>query len=281
MSIYTTYGLANIFISSVLENNTNSYQKAMERLSSGSKFTTIGDGPVEISKTAETKAKISATSQALSNVSLGSDLLSLAEGGQRTIIDNLERIRDLCMQAASETYSAESKDAILLEIRARLGQIDKTAESTKFGKINLLDGSGSNMSLQIGTSKSATMEIGQALINAHASQLGGDIRIDSSISGATWASTDVRTYMGKIDDAIKELTSTGAVIGSYHNRLGTTEGILESTKVSLISNKSIISDSDVAAESTNLVTNQILQQISASILAQANQVPSLALSLLS
>lgn len=281
MSIYTTHSLANIFITSMLENNTSSYQKSLERLSSGSKFNSIGDGPVEISRTAETEIRISATSNALSNVSLSADLLSLAEGSQRTIIDNLQRIKELCIQAASETYSSENKDAVLLEIRARLGQIDKTAESTKFGKINLLDGSSSNMSLQIGINTSATMEIGQALINAHASQLGGDIRIDSSVSGATWSSTDAKTYMTKIDDAIKELTSTGAAIGSYHNRLSKWEGILEVTKTSLTSNKSIISDADVAAESTNLITNQILQQISVSILAQANQVPSMALSLLS
>lgn len=284
MSINLTYDVANIRIQSYLDNSTTSYQKTIERLSSGSKFTTVGDDPIGVTRTARLTSRITANDRALSNVELGEDLLNMAESNQELVISDLQRIRDLCLQAATGTYSNKDKDDILQEIKLRLTNIDNIAETTKFNNIQLLNGDSSNMSLQVGTTASSTFEVGSALINVHVSQLGvdtnKDLRIEDTVTGDTWTTTDIHTYLDKIDSAINQLTGTTVQIGSFLNRLDNIQSSLSSMKEKLINNKSIISDVDVAEASADLVKYQVLQDASTSILTQANQIPSMALNLL-
>lgn len=278
MTMNVNPGSALTYLQSFLDSHTTSYQKTMDQLSSGTKFTSVGDDPVDVCETAKLTVEINANSQASANVDLGKDMLSMAEGTQEDIISNLERIRDLCVQASNGTYSSNDKDAILEEIRARLSYVDGAANSTNFNGINIADGSNSSLSLQIGTNSNATMNIGNALIDVHTTALG--INIDSSVTGATWTNDDMNNYVKQIDTATNKLLDTCAQIGGYMNRLDTVSDTLNNMKNNLTSNKSIISDTDTAAASADLVKYQILQQASVSILAQANQVPTWALALL-
>lgn len=284
MSINLTTGVVNVHLQSYLENSTNSYQKTMEQLSSGSKFTSIGDSPLGVTQTAMLSFRISANTQAQSNVKVGSDLLAMTEDNQGLVISDLQRIRDLCEEAANGTYSTTDKDAILGEIKSRLTNIDNLATSTKFNDISLLDGSNTNLSLQVGDNASSSIEIGSALINVHVSQLGTgtnqDLRLDDTVTGTTWTHDDINKYMDKIDSAINQLTGTAAKIGGYINRLDAKTDSLTSLKMNMTDDKSIISDTDVASASADLVKYQILQEACTSIMTQANQVPSMALSLL-
>lgn len=284
MSIYLSSGVANIHLQSFLNDSTTSYQKTMERLSSGCKFTTVGDDPLGVSKTARIESRISANATAKSNVELGADLLTIAEDNQDLVISDLQRIRDLCEQAANGTYTSSDKDDILDEIKQRLSNIDNIADSTKFNRISLLDGSSSNLTLQIGATATDTMDIGSALINVHVSQLGldtnKDLRLDDTVTGASWTHADIGAYMDKIDSAINQLTGTEAQIGGYITRLDAKTVTLTSMNTNLTENKSIISDTDIAEASADLIKYQILQESTASILIQANQVPSMAMQLL-
>lgn len=279
-----TSDVANILIQSLLDRNTTSYQKTFERLSSGSKFTTVGDDPVGVSKTALLAAQISANTKARENIELGQDLLTMAENNQSLVISDLQRIQDLCVQAANETYSISDKNAIINEIKSRLANIDNIADATKFNEISILNGDSGNLTLQVGTSTTSTVNVGSALINVHVSQLGGDLNkdlhLDDTVTGETWAAADIKAYMEKVDSAITQLTGTAAQIGGYINRLESLAESLTSMNINLTENKSIISDADIAAESADLVKYQILQQATASILTQANQVPAMAIELL-
>lgn len=280
MSIYLTADIAKLNIQHELNKNTNSYQKTIERLSTGSKYTKTADAPMASSQATKMQVKISATKEAISNVAIGQDLLATASANQEKAIETLQKIRDLCLQAENGTYSSSDKDAILEEIRSNLESIDLSASSTNFNGQKLLDGSSSNLKLQIGPNSTNTMEVGDALINVHCSQLGGDIRIPTTTTGESWTTTDISNYADKINLALTTLIETNCTLGGYQNRLSNTLVNLQTSSTNLTQGKSVISDADIAAESADLVKYQILQQSAASVLTQANQSSSFVLSLL-
>lgn len=260
-----------------LNKSTDNYNKSMDRLTSGSKITQVSDDPIGVSKVAKLSVQISANSVQKGNIAQGQDLLSLAEGNQDLVVSNLQRIRDLTMQAASGTYDSLDKDAMLQEINARLTQINTIANTTQFNTINLLDGSASNLTIQMGASSTAALNVGSALIDVHTAALGVDI---GAVTGATWTQANAQSYLSTLDTALNTMTVADSKLGGFMNRLDSASSTLTSVADSMTSNRSIISDCDVAAESADIVRYQIIQQASASILTQANQVPSWALNLL-
>lgn len=280
MPVYLTSQVTSIMLQSYLNSNTDLYNKSMSQISSGNRVTNISEDPISVTTSRLLDARISGNNQVASNISLAKNVLSIAEGTQQSTISSLQRIRDLCTEAANETYSASNKDGVLNEIRLRLNGFDSTADSTNFNKIKLFDGSMTKMKIQTGLGSENTVDVGKAFTNLHCSQLGGDIRLDPSITGQNWTTDDIQSYMTKIDDAISSLTNNVAVCGSLTNRLDSTAHITTTMTNNLTNNKSVIMDADVAAASTDLVRYQILQQANANILVQANQIPELALQLL-
>ena len=277
MSIYIKTGSALTYLQSILSGQTTSYQKSLEQLSSGNKYTSVGDNPIEVCESAKLQVKINSNKQASANVDIGKDMLSSTESYQNTILSNIQRIRDLSVQAASETYTTTDKDAILSEIKARLNFIDNTSSSANFDGVKLMDGSSSATFLQIGSNSSAIMPIGDALIDTHANALGIDL---PGVTGANWTTANIKTYITNLDTATDTLLAAGAKIGGYLNRLDTASQNITKMNENLIENKSVISDTDTAKACADLVKYQILQQGSASILTQANQASSWALQLL-
>ena len=150
-----------------------------------------------------------------------------------------------------------------------------------------------SLDLQIGSGSDPTinsLDIGPALSDVRASMLGGygsttggtdhGIHFDAAFTGADWTTTLVREYMAKIDTVICGISSDRALLGAYVNRLDATAANLTTMNQNLEATKSRIVDTDVAKASSDMVKYQILQQSSASILTQANQLPSIALTLL-
>lgn len=278
MSIYIKAGSTITHLQDILARQTTSYQKSMEQISSGNKYTSVADDPISVCESAKLAVKISSNEQAASNVEVSKNMLTMAEEYQEDISSNLMRIRDLCIQAANEAYSSDDKDLILKELRARLNYIDSTADTANFNGINLLNGDSADIFLQIGASSDATMDVGDALIDVHTDALG--IYLDDSVTGKTWTNEDIQSYINSIDAATTTLLGTNAKLGGYLNRLDFVSGTLANMGANLVENKSLISDTDVAEASADMVRYQIMQEASASILMQANQVPSWALQLL-
>lgn len=278
MSMYVKSGSTFTYLQSILDAHTALYQKSMDQLASGNKYPSVGDDPMLVCESAKLQVQIDANTKAADNVSIGKDMLSMAEEYQGNIMSQIQTIKDDCVQIANGTYKDVDKDYILKDIRTRLSYIDNTATSTNFNKLHLLDGSASNTFLQVGPITNATMSVGSALIDVHPAAL--DIDLDPTINGANWSLTDIETYMDKLDSATTTLLGTRAQLGGYMNRLDALSGILTNMNDNLTNNKSVISDTDTAETSADMVRYQILQQASASILAQANQVPTWALQLL-
>lgn len=278
MTITSNAGSTFTHLQSYLNTATADYQKNLEQLSSGNKYTSIGDNPIAVANANKISVKIETNGTAKNNIGVGESMLTMAEDSQENIISNISRIRDLCLQAANGTYSTNDKQAILDEVKARLAYIDQSAGSTQFNNIGLLDGTASVCYLQTGTNADNRMNVGEALIDVHTSALGIDI--SSSTMATTWTNDDIAAFIDKLGIASDKLATASAKIGSYLYRLDTTSDSLQSLTENLTSKKSAIMDADVAEASAEMVQNQILQNASVTILTQMNNMQSLPLSLL-
>lgn len=278
MSIHVNAGSALTHLRSMLDEHTNLYQKSMEQLGSGTKFTSTADDPIDVCNSAKLAVKIDVNKQADSNIQLGKDMLNMATDSQMDVSSNISKISELCMQISNGTYSTNDKDDILKEIRVRLAYIDSVADSTNFNNVKFMDGSASSLFLQIGSTSSSTMAVGDALIDTHTVALGIDL--PAAVNGSNWTAASIATYMNNLNAAVSTLTNTNAKLGGYINRLDFVSGTLTNMNENLTENKSIISDADTAEVSADMVRYQVLQQASVGILAQANQVPTMALTLL-
>ncbi|OGI00527.1 MAG: hypothetical protein A2104_04100, partial [Candidatus Melainabacteria bacterium GWF2_32_7] len=223
--------------------------------------------------------QIRGNKQAIGNVQDGINLLQIAESGLTVINENLQRIRELCIQAANDTNGSVERTSILAELNARIDDITRIAKSAKFNNINVLDGTASSTKLQVGANSTVstnTIDVASVLTDTQSSTIGVTI----SITGGTWTSTLIRSYLGVIDSAITSISTKRSNIGALQNRLESTLENLTVMNENIQASESRIRDLDIAKETANMVKNQILQQASASVLSQANQIPQLALSLL-
>ncbi|MDD3594562.1 MAG: flagellin [Candidatus Gastranaerophilales bacterium] len=263
-------------------NNANAgVNQSIERLSTGFKINKASDDAAGLSIAEGFKAQVSGSQIAKSNTEHGINLLQTAEGDMSVIQENLQRVRDLTVQAANGTYSTSERTMLLSEVKARFQEITRLANVSSFSEIPLLSNNGTNLTLQIGANTGADnrLAIGDALIKMTATALSAQFsgaNLDTNFKTSVSASDFITT----IDEAISKVTDARAKIGAYQNRL---ESALESLDIkyeNLSSSLSQIRDADVAKESATLTKEQILQQASASLLSQANQNPSIALQLI-
>lgn len=283
MSIVVNTNVSSILVQRSLQTSTGSIQDSLEKLSSGYKINKAADDAAGLTISEGLKAQARGAKTAANNAQSGINLLQTAEGDLAIIQDNLQRIRDLTIQAANGTNGSAERTAIKAEVQERVTEINRLAESSQFNNINLLDGTNTKIALQIGPNAGSlnVISIGggtgtSPLSSATTSSLGLDTALNTAFGSAAAASS----FISEIDDAISEVSSRRSTIGSLQNRL---ESAIQSLNVqfeNMSASESRIRDVDVASEAANLTRNQILQQSAATLLAQANQSPSIALSLI-
>ena len=260
----------------------SSVNKSIERLSTGFKINRASDDAAGLAIAQGFKSQSSGTLVAKDNTQHGINLLQTAEGDLDVIQENLQRIRDLAVQAANGTYSTSEKAMLANEVKARISEINRLASVSTFSSINLLDGTaGSGLVLQVGANSGENnqLNISDALINAKAEALSTDLT-DTAVDAAFKTSNGANEYISKIDEAIDKVSSSRSKIGAYQNRLESTLDSLDVRYENMASSLSTIQDTDVASEAAELTKSQILQNVSVSLLAQANQNPSIALNLI-
>ena len=229
------------------------------------------------------KTQIRGNQKAVANAQDGVNILQIAEGALNVISENLQRIRELTIQAASDTNSSVERNAICLEVQSRLDDIDRIAASTRGSNINLLDGSKNTYILQIGangTVSQDTLDIGSVLATANTEALSLNLTISTIAGGEFNSNGSCRSFLDNIDNALQNVFNRRAQLGALQNRLDSTIESLSIAVENLQSTNSRIRDLDIASESANLTKQQILQQSALGILSQANQQPTLALQLL-
>jgi len=221
MSIVVNTNVSSILVQRSLTKATNNIQQSLEKLSTGYRINKAADDAAGLTISESLKAQARGSQVASSNAQTGINLLQTAEGDLAIIQDNLQRIRDLSIQAANGTNGTAERTAIQSEVKQRVDEITRISKSSNFNGINLLDGTQTSLSLQIGTNSVATLNSlsitpsgSNPLANADASALGvGDV------STAFASSAAAASFIANIDTAISSVSSRRSSIGSLQNRL--------------------------------------------------------------
>jgi flagellin len=260
-----------------LTSNTTGLGKTMEKLASGYRINRAGDDAAGLQVSEKLRAQIRGSQKALDNVQDGINMLNIADGAMQTITDAVQRMRELAVQAANDTYSSAQRSAMQTEYDSLASGITQIAQAAQFNGIHLLDASSpSNIFIQITANQGGDaddLDLTSALSDMTASTLG--------IASATLDShSAAQSAISVLDDAIDTINTARGQLGAFTNRLEYTAQNLATNIENTSASESRVRNVDVASESSNLARNQILQQAASAMLAQANQSPQIALSLL-
>ena len=281
MAVIINTNVDSIKIQNCLTNATNSMATSMERMSTGLKVNSAKDDAAGTVISARMQVQLNGNEIAQKNVQNGNAMLSTAEGNLDVVQENLSRIRDLTLQAKNGTYSAEEIQAMQDEVAERIAEIDRVSTSSKYSQLNLFEDAtlqAKGVTFQVGANadEDNTISVSNAVFESvKFEELTGVADFDlTTMSAATF-----KTAVENLDTGIDNVTSRKSLIGSAQNRLESALDTLTTQFENLSSAKSIITDADIASEASDFVQQQILQQVSTSLLSQANQAPSIALSL--
>lgn len=259
--------ITSLYLTRTLKSSTRMLGNSLEKLSTGYRINKAADDAAGLSISETLIGQIRGYEQSIRNAQDGYSLLSVAEGATSTISENIQRIRELTVQAANDTLGTAERTAISSEINQRLQDIDRIADTTKFTNINLLNNNvPSNLNLQIGPNSSDTLDIAPALGNASSTALGLPSAGTVNLSTGTAA----RNFLTTVDSALSTLNTRRSNIGAYQNRLDSVISNLSTTSMNVASANSRIRDTDIASETSRFVQNQLLQQFGVSLLAQVN-----------
>ena len=287
MAIIVNTNMSALRTQNNLNNATNALNTALERMSTGSKINSAKDDAAGMYVATNLNKLIGGSKIAQSNIETGNNVLSTVEGNLDVILDNLNRIRDLTVQASNGVYDENSQKAMSDEVVARLKEIDRIAESAEFNGLKLLNGKGGNLAtdglrLQVGANADPNancINVDATVFQTMSAEAG--LGLDASAIETTFQDPDAAAaYIETIDDAIEDVNTRKATIGAIQNRLDAAASSLTTTIENATAAKSTIMDADIAEESAEYTKQQILQQTSASLLVQANNLPSLALTLI-
>lgn len=253
---------------------------AIERLSSGLRINSAKDDAAGQAIANRFTAQVRGLTQATRNANDGISIAQTTEGSLNEINNNLQRIRELTVQAYNGTNSTDDIKSINAEITQRMNEIDRVADQSKFNDINVLSGS-HTLKIQVGANDGETIDI--TLKDAHSSTLVSGSAIGSGGLVYTTSGSTVTVSGGAlavIDTAIQKVDDMRSDLGAIQNRFESAISNLNNTITNLSASRSRIEDADYAVEVSNMTRAQILQQAGTAVLAQANQVPQTVLSLL-
>ena len=280
MAIIVNTNLSSLKTQNNLTKATNSLNQALERMSTGYKINSAKDDAAGLYVATGLETQIRGSKIALTNVATGANVLDTVEGDLETILDNLNRIRDLATQGANGIYDDDALEAMKSEVNARLAEIDRISAASNFNGLQLLDGTTTTMRLQVGANADEDAN-SITIANVFAKTDSTTLNIKTGAATAFDSADAAAAYIGTIDTAIDEITTKRSAIGAYQNRLDSAQNSLLTTIENTTAAKSTIMDADIAEESAEYTKQRILQQTSATLLVQANQLPSLALTLIS
>ncbi|MBX7138913.1 MAG: flagellin FliC [Oligoflexia bacterium] len=256
-----------------------------ERLSSGQRINKASDDAAGLAIADSLRADQRVAGVAIRNANDGISTITLADSALGEIGNVLSRLAELAEQSANGVFSVTQRSALSNEFTALASEVERIAATTEFNGVKLLSGN-ATVTLQIGFDASSTSQISYTGVSGTLSSLGLAANNSSvltySINGA---STDAgqsaaRATLDAVNNAIDSLASTRGRLGAAEARLRVAINNLSVARENFASAESRIRDVDVAAEAAELTRLGILQQAGAAVLAQANQQPSLALSLL-
>ena len=285
MAITINTNISSLVAQSNLSKATASLNKAIERMTTGYKINHASDNAAGYSIAKNWEAQLSSLDVAADNAAMGSDMLSTMESNLGLVTSHLQRVRDLTEQAANGTYGSASLNAIKAEITARLDEVDRIAANCEFNGKHLLDGSiTSAVNLQVGTGAdgNSKIELASSLFtNTNIATLFDDTKANVAEKCANLDDdASASAMLTTIDNVIKSISNKVTTVGATQNRIDSAVESINVQTENITSSLSTLKDADIAEESSRYIQAQILQQAAATLLATANQSPSIALNLL-
>ncbi|EQC44835.1 putative flagellin protein [Bacteriovorax sp. BSW11_IV] len=247
---------------------------SLEKLSSGKRITKAADDAAGLAIGKNLEAQTRGLRQATRNANDGISLVQTAEGGLNETSNILTRLRELTVQASSDTVGDTERGFLDKEFQQLTSEVDRIAQSTTFNGSNLLNGEGDSKDIQVGAfaGEQNRITFDASETNATSDSIGvGGVSI-SEKGGALDA-------METIDGAIEKVSGYRANLGSIQSRLESTVSNLEVQALNQESARSVIEDVDVAQESAKLASNNVIKSSGIATLAQANAIPNSALRL--
>lgn len=285
MGITIGNNVASIQAQRRLGQATAARESVFERLSSGQRINRAADDAAGLAIADTLKAQQRVASVAIRNANDGISTVAIADGALSEIGGVLSRLAELAEQSANGTFSVVQRSALQNEFVALSSEIERIAVTTAFNGVQLLSGSG-NIALQVGFDASSTSQITIQNVRGTLNSLGlapsGSSVLTYSISAGSMEAgqSAARATLDAVNSAISSLASTRGTLGAAESRLKVAINNLSVARENFLSAESRIRDADVAADAAELTRLGILQQAGAAVLAQANQTPGIALSLL-
>ncbi len=282
MSVINT-NVKSLVAQNALTVNNRALGKAMEQLSTGKRINTAADDAAGLAISNRMTTQIRGLNQAVRNANDGISMIQTAEGATQEISNMLQRMRELAVQGANDTYGSADRAAIGKEYDQLVNEIDRIAGNTEWNGIKILDGSTFSSStaayFQVGTGSGTAYQIDVNFIALTSTSLGSASITTGDISSASTAG-DIQAVITEIDTAIAAVDDFRADMGAKINRLTYAADNMTNISMNTAASRSRIQDADYASATTELARTQIIQQAATAMLAQANQAPQSVLSLL-
>jgi flagellin len=261
--------------SNAIVRNERAMSTAMERLSTGKRINSAGDDAAGLAISARMASQVKGLEQASRNVADGVSMVQTIEGAGKEILNIMTRMKELAVQARSETYSDTDRDALDLEFQELIAEIERIADNTEWNGMALMGADNGTIEVQVGDGATQHMDVVFKDWQTAGADAYSDISaLDIDVVG------NAETALGTLDTAITEAAEELAKYGAYINRLETAQDNLLNVAANTDASRSRIEDADYARETTSLAKTQIISQASTAMLAQANQIKQTVLALL-
>jgi flagellin len=275
MSVINT-NVKSMIAQNAMTVNNRALSKSMEQLSTGKRINAAADDAAGLSIANRMTAQIKALDQSVRNANDGISMMQTAEGATKEITNMLQRMRELSVQAANDSYSASDRTAIAGEVTQLTSEITRIADNTQWNGMSILSGGTAyaTMTFQVGTEGDASSAITVGFSDMDATALG----VGTTLSFTT--SVQAQGSIELLDTAINTVDTFRSGLGARINRLTSAADNLANVALNTSASRSQIEDTDYAKATTELAKSQIIQQAATAMLAQANQAPQSVLSLL-
>ncbi|MBU5427807.1 flagellin [Tissierella pigra] len=257
--------------------STNAGAKSMEKLSSGFRVNRAGDDAAGLSISEKMRGQIRGLNMASKNSQDGISMIQTAEGALDEVHSILQRMRELAVQAANDTNVTVDRSSIADELTQLSAEITRIKDNTEFNTQKLLDGSAGTVNLQVGANDGQNMGLNFATAGVNLTTVATNVGVASTKVGNH---TDATALVKTINDELETVSKGRSLLGAYQNRLEHTIKNLDNSAENLQAAESRIRDVDMAKEMMEQTRQNILQQASTAMLAQANQAPQTVLQLL-
>ncbi|MCM2354867.1 MAG: flagellin FliC [Pseudobdellovibrio sp.] len=274
MSLRINTNVAAFGVQTAMAKTERELENSMKSLSSGNRFSQISTDPADKAISEDLKSDIAGMDVARRNAEQAGSFAAVAEGGMAEQTNLIVRMRELAVQAASDTYSDTERSFMQTEFEKLQQEVDRIAMTSAFGSRKLLDGTSQDIDIQVGTNGDVNSRI---TFNADT-----DTTLTGlGISGATVTEkSDARDALEALDEGLNRISMQRSKYGALQSRLESTSNFLAASIESVSGANSKLADTDLAKEVSNLRKNQVLQQYQSALLNTANEQAGIALRLI-